>query len=126
MAGPSSPDRQIESQTKSNPVLNGHHQVLAALFWSFAGCPDAFLIGNFAVVRLFIIYDLIDGLGDRSLDVLEEHAEENTLTEDIILSKSFGQDNSERARPPGFVCPAGPGWGAPRQGQLLGGAGDGE
>jgi len=37
-----------------------------AFFLSLASCPDAFQIGNFAIVRLFIIYDLIDGLGDRS------------------------------------------------------------
>ena len=113
-------DRQIESQTKSNPVLYGHPQIFAAFFLSLASCPDTFQIENFAV-RLVIIYDLIDRLGDRSLDVLEEHAEEITQPEDLILSKSFNQDNSERARPPGHVCPAGPGWGAPRQELSLGG-----
>jgi len=112
--------RQIESQTKSNPVLYGRHQILAAFFLSLASCPDAFQIKNFVVARLFIIYDLVDSLGDRSLDVLEEHAEENTLPEDITLSESFGQDNSKRARPPG--SPAAPlawGRGRSRGGRLM-------
>ncbi len=114
--------RQIESQTKSNPVLYGRHQILAAFFLSLASCPDAFQIKNFAVERLFIIYDLVDSLGDRSLDVLEEHAEENTLPEDITLSESFGQDNSKRARLSRTRLPGGPRLAVSRQSHSLGGA----
>ena len=33
---------QIESQTKSNPILYGRQKILSALFRSFACCPDAF------------------------------------------------------------------------------------
>jgi cell shape-determining protein MreC len=33
---------QIESQTKSNPILYGRQKIFAALFRSFACCPDAF------------------------------------------------------------------------------------
>ena len=76
--------------------------------------PRRLLSRGLAVVRLFIIYDLVDGLGDRSLDVLEEHIKRITLPEDnnfipksraLRVQANLASQESEDACPSGLGLP---------------------
>ena len=82
----------------------------------FCLLPRRLLSRELAVVRLFIIYDLVDSLGDRSLDVLEEHIKRITLPEDnnfipksraIRVQANLASQESEDARPSGPRLPGG-------------------
>ena len=79
--------------------------------------PRRLLSRGLGVVRLFIIYDLVDSLGDRSLDVLEEHIKRITLPEDnnfipksraLCVQANLASQESEDARPSGLGPPVGP------------------
>ena len=88
--------------------------------------------GTRRIVRLLIIYDLVDSLGDRSLDVLEEHIKRITLPEDnnsipksraLCVQANLASHESEDARPSGLGPPVGPRLEGSWQGHSLGGAG---
>ncbi len=94
--------------------------------------PRRLLSRELAVVRLFIIYDLVDSLGDRSLDVLEEHIKRITLPEDnnfipksraLCVQANLASQESEDARPSGLGLPGGPRLAGSRQRHSLGGTG---
>ena len=66
-------DRKTSPQMDDNPAINHFCKVFPAFLEGFSRGPYPGKVGNFPVIRLFIINDLIPGPGPCSLNVFHDH-----------------------------------------------------